>query len=47
VATALQGGLPTGYTITAAPVGVDLTVACTLTQDNGGATTTFTATGIN
>jgi MSHA pilin protein MshA len=47
VATALQGGLPTGYTITAANVGVDLTVACTLTQDNGGATTTFTATGIN
>jgi MSHA pilin protein MshA len=47
VATALQGGLPTGYTITAAPVGVDITVACTLTQDNGGATTTFTATGIN
>jgi MSHA pilin protein MshA len=47
VATALQGGLPTGYTITAAPVGLDITVACTLTQDNGGATTTFTATGIN
>lgn len=49
VANALQGGLPTGtngYTITAAAVGVDLTVACTLTQTNGGATTTFTATGI-
>jgi len=41
VATALQGGLPTGtngYTITAAAVAVDVTVACTLTQTNGGAT---------
>jgi MSHA pilin protein MshA len=47
VATALQGGLPTGYSITAAAVGVDSTVACTLTQTNGGATTTFSATGIN
>ena len=46
VATALQGGLPTGYSITAAAVGVDSTVACTLTQTNGGATTTFSATGI-
>lgn len=46
VATSLQGGLPTGYTITAAAVGVDITVACTLTQTNGGATTTFSATGI-
>ena len=46
VATSLQGGLPTGYTITAAAVGVDITVACTLTQTTGGATTTFSATGI-
>jgi prepilin-type N-terminal cleavage/methylation domain-containing protein len=46
VATSLQGGLPTGYTITAAAVGVDVTVACTLTQTTGGATTTFSATGI-
>jgi MSHA pilin protein MshA len=46
VATALQGGLPSGYTITAAAVGVDVTVACTLTQTAGGATTTFSATGI-
>lgn len=46
VATALQGGLPSGYTITAAAVAVDATVPCTLTQTNGGATTTFTATGI-
>lgn len=47
VATSLQGGLPSGYTITAAAVAVDATVACTLTQTTGGATTTFTATGIN
>ena len=49
VANTLQGGLPTGtngYTITAAVVAVDTTVACTLTQTNGGATTTFSATGI-
>ena len=46
VANALQGGLPTGYTITAADVTADNTVACTLTQTTGGATTTFSATGI-
>ncbi|MDG0864684.1 type II secretion system protein [Pelomonas aquatica] len=46
VATSLQGGLPSGYTITAAAVAVDATVSCTLTQTTGGATTTFTATGI-
>ncbi|RZL40354.1 MAG: type II secretion system protein [Rubrivivax sp.] len=46
VATSLQGGLPSGYTITTLAVGVDVTLACTLTQTNGGATTTFTATGI-
>lgn len=47
VANALQGGLPTGYTITAAAVTADTTVSCTLTQTSGGATTTFTATGIS
>ena len=47
VATSLQGGLPSGYTITAAAVAVDATVACTLTQTTGGATTTFSATGIS
>lgn len=46
VATSLQGGLPSGYTITAAAVAVDATVSCTLNQTTGGATTTFTATGI-
>ncbi|CAM3837500.1 type II secretion system protein [Roseateles saccharophilus] len=47
VATSMQGGLPTGYTITAATVAVDATVSCTLTQTTGGATATFTATGIS
>ena len=45
----LQGGLPTGsngYTITAAAIAADVTASCTLTQTNGGNTTTFSATGI-
>ena len=46
VANSLQGGLPSGYTITAAAIAVDITVACTLTQTTGGLTTTFSATGI-
>lgn len=45
VASALQGGLPTGYTITAAAVGAGLSVACTLTGQ-GSKTSTFTAIGI-
>lgn len=42
-------GTPAGYTITAAAVAVNATVACTLTQSIKGntATTTFTATGIS
>lgn len=47
LANALQGGLPDGYTITAAPVAANATVACTLTQTATGNTTTFSATGIN
>lgn len=46
-ATILQGGLPTGYTITSAAVGAGLSVSCTLT--NAGppsATANFTAIGI-
>ena len=46
VATSLQGGLPSGYTITSLAAGVDVTVTCTLTQTAGGATATFAATGI-
>ncbi len=45
VASALQGGLPTGYTITSATVAVDVTVTCTLTGLSS-TTATFTATGI-
>jgi len=47
VASALQGGLPTGYSITAAAIAVDASASCTLTQTSGGATTTFTAIGIS
>lgn len=43
---ALQGGLPSGYTITSAVVAVDATVTCTLTGPNS-TTATFTATGIS
>jgi prepilin-type N-terminal cleavage/methylation domain-containing protein len=46
VSGALTGGLPTGYTITAAAVAVNTTVSCTLTGPSG-ATATFSATGIN
>ena len=47
VTNVLQGGLPTGYTVTAAAVAVDASVSCTMTQTDGGATATFTAIGIN
>lgn len=50
VDSVLQGGLPTGtngYTVTPAAVALDTSVSCTLTQNNGGVTTTFTAIGIN
>ncbi|MDX1901290.1 MAG: prepilin-type N-terminal cleavage/methylation domain-containing protein [Gammaproteobacteria bacterium] len=45
VASALQSGLPSGYTITAATIAVDATVTCTLTGP-GSTTATFLATGI-
>lgn len=44
VAPLLQGGLPTGYTITSATVGSTATVACTVTGGNS-ATASFTAIG--
>jgi prepilin-type N-terminal cleavage/methylation domain-containing protein len=46
VANALQGGLPSGYTITTGSVSVDTSVSCTLTGP-GSTTTAFTATGIS
>lgn len=45
LASALTGGLPTGYTITSAVVAAGVTVTCTLTGP-GSTTATFTATGI-
>lgn len=46
VASALQGGLPSGYTITSGAVTVDANVGCTLTGP-GATTASFTATGIS
>jgi len=46
IANAMQGGLTTGYTITAAAIVVDTTVNCTLTQTSGGATITAAVTGV-
>ena len=46
VASALQGGLPAGYTITAGAVAADANVTCTLTGPSS-TTATFTATGIS
>jgi prepilin-type N-terminal cleavage/methylation domain-containing protein len=46
VSGALAGGLPAGYTITAAAAAADATVTCTLTGP-GSTTATFTATGIS
>lgn len=48
VASAMQGGLPTGYTTTTTTVLPDATLSCVLTQTIGTATATanFSATGI-
>lgn len=46
VANALQGGLPSGYTITSAVTAADTTVTCTLTGPSS-TSATFTATGIS
>lgn len=45
LANALQGGLPAGYTITAAAVAADTDVTCTLNGPSS-TTATFNATGI-
>ncbi|MEK8048069.1 pilin [Ideonella margarita] len=52
VKNALQGGLPTGYTITArtitaGEITAGTAISCTLTQTSTSATATFTAVGIN
>jgi prepilin-type N-terminal cleavage/methylation domain-containing protein len=46
VANALQGGLPSGYTITSAAAAADATVTCTLTGPSSS-TATFSATGVS
>jgi len=45
LATSLQGGLPTGYTITSLAVALDAIVTCTLNGPSS-TTATFVATGI-
>ncbi len=45
-ASALQGGLPSGYSITASAVAAGSTGSCTLTGKNS-TTSTFTVIGIN
>jgi MSHA pilin protein MshA len=46
VANALQGGLPSGYTITSGAVSADSNTSCTLNGPSS-TTATFTATGIS
>lgn len=45
VGSLLQGGLPTGYSITSATVALNATVTCTVTGPSSSSAT-FTATGI-
>lgn len=42
----LQGGLPTGYTVTAAAIAAEATASCTVTAPGGAKTSTFSVTGI-
>jgi MSHA pilin protein MshA len=44
--TIMAGGVPSGYTITAAAIAPDVTVNCTLTQTATTNTTTFVGIGI-
>ena len=46
VSTTLAGGVPTGYTVTAAAIVADATVTCTLTQTATSLTATFIGIGI-
>lgn len=47
VTSILQGGLPSEYTITAGAIGVDATVACTVTQTSTKKTATASVTGVS
>lgn len=46
VPNALAGGIPSGYTVTAAAIAADATATCTVTGPSA-TTATFTATGIS
>src|SRR3989442_350075 len=46
ISTILAGGVPTGYTVTAAAIAADTTVNCTLTQTSTTNTSTFIGIGI-
>lgn len=46
VVNAMQGGIPSGYTITSNPAAIDVTVSCTLTGPSS-TSGNFTATGIS
>jgi len=46
IATAAGGGIPAGYTVTAAAVAADVSVDCTLTQTATTNTAVFVAIGI-
>lgn len=41
-ASLMLGGLPTGYTVTAALIGAGVSLGCTVTQTDGGATASAT-----
>lgn len=47
VATLLEGGLPTGYTITAAAIADGNTATCTVTNDSTSDTATFVGHGFD
>ena len=47
IASLLQGGLPTGYTVTAGAIAADATAACTVTQTSTGNTATASVVGIS
>ena len=46
VASAVEGGVPTGYLITAMAITAGSSVSCTLSSSSTSATTTFAVTGI-
>jgi prepilin-type N-terminal cleavage/methylation domain-containing protein len=47
VTNIMQGGMPTGYTVTAAAIAAESSATCTITQDDTSNTATFTGLGIN